>query len=299
MQSFYKQPLEASAIRIPGCRCIKILRSKKWEFIAIISKEFNASFLVNSQGPLKVAGICYLESKVGGKCIDYTAYANPLKAHVSNTSLVGSSSITTKSLSIKITNNYKQGYYTVEVNFDHAGNRVYANFNVRVVGDPLAHTSYLAKSKAIYQHHASNYFAEGIIRINNVEKTLNYENNVVTLDYTMGMYPISTRWKWVTGGGQQNGHRITFNIALICDKVVCGGIWVDNKLSYVKEVKFTVGKKDVELDGIMKGSIINTFTANQCKLIGYTYHSCEFSGHYQGIDFTNLPGIFENFNSYW
>ena len=132
----------------------------------------------------------------------------------------------------------------------HKKESLSADFVVKTRGIPLCHISEVAKGRQIYQHHASDYYAIGTIVANGKEYKLSEDNSVATLDYTLGIYPIFTSWKWITGGGISNGHRITFNVAIINKKVTVGGYWVDGKLE-IKNAQFENSKNRFKLNDFM------------------------------------------------
>ena len=303
MQVFHQEPLDTDDIKF-NCSCIaKKLRTKKWQFISIISPAINLSITLNNVGPFHQYSVFYANMHTTHTYY-YQKYGTPWTVHVPENSLRGVSSVHTKHFQVTLNYHYSEGYYALHLVHSNQKTNISSDLKIYVDGAPLCHTTYIKPHCPIYQHHASNYYAVGTVTHNGEVFDLNKVNNTVTFDFTKGIYPLATSWKWIAGGGYVNSHKVSFNIALLNSRVVCGCYWVDGKRELISKAcfrKISDAEWEVTADN---GAIKACFTKScsvmdkLCK-IKYLYNYGKSKVAISDSCYDGISSIVEEFTAYW
>jgi Protein of unknown function (DUF2804) len=303
MQVLYDTPLQTNAIKF-DCSCAaKKLRQKKWQFISIISPDINLSITLNNVGLFHQYSIFFGNLNTSTTYY-FHKYAPPWTVQVPDNSVEGTALVNTKHFKVTLSYHFKEGYYTMHLEHSNKKTNVSADFKIYVDGLPLCHTTYLKPHRPIYQHHASNYYAVGSVEFNGEKFKLSKLNNTATFDYTKGIYPLTTSWRWIAGGGYSNDHKVSFNMALINSRIVCGCYWIDGKRELISNVVFSKlsgGNWEATADG---GAVKISFTKScsvidkLCK-ISYLYNCGKSKVAINDCNYEGIASIVEEFYAIW
>jgi len=300
------------------------LRTKEWDYYAILHPEFGLSFTITDLGIMGIYNITWLDFKERTFFPDEeTKLFTKGKTNLPLTSEKGDINYKGKNLQISVLKkpNARKIVFDFPTFMEGAG----LSGSLEMDQDPtmesmVIHTPWKNKPKCFYYNHKVNCMpTEGKFVLGGKEYVFKKENSFAVLDWGRGIWPYSDTWYWGSASGKQGKDIIGFNIGYGFGDTSAASEnifylngkghklnqveFIFNPKDFLKPWKFTSNDGRFELDFepiVDRNSIVNLFIFKSIQ------H--QVFGHFSGIiilddgneyEVKNLLGFAEEVKNRW